>query len=237
MKKTVLLFFFFIYSFVYTIELDYDFYIQPPIFNRLIFIPLRTLSQKETKEFKIIKDKVFTGDIVDSSIYNNNNLSVYYYPDLTKYYLMLLEKREKDNDLMLNISTKPITAYPKDKKIKIRFIFDAVVNNYQEDVESYAEIYIDKKNVGITEQKLLSQEKNFEFETSYEKHLLQVNIFIQDPLKKKWVRLKNIDQPKPIYFIPNSAYDNLYIKMTYYPGKNGNSRYYFTGSFLIDKKD
>jgi len=234
MLKTFRVFFLFFILFSTNLfsGFEYDFSITPPSFNRIVFIPLPVFIKIETKDFKVLKDKFYES----YSVYTEDTLNSFYRPDLSKYYFMLLEKREKEDNTIINISKNPINAYPKNKKVKVRFIFDAEINNVQNDVEAYAEVYLDKKNIGITEQKLLSQEKNFEFETTYEKHLLQIVVFLQDQAKKKWVRLKNIDQPRPIYFAPNISYENLYIKLTYYPDRE-DKKYRFSGSFFIETKN
>ncbi len=123
-------------------------------------------------------------------------------------------------------------------KIKVAVIFKTGSNLVPEkDVESYAKIYIDKKFKGTTDQKLLSQMKSFEFETSCDKHILKIVVYKQDLSRKRWRRLRNIDQPPSKYFVPDVESINrtdkkiLYLIVTFYPEKRI-EKYKFEGPFI-----
>lgn len=136
-----------------------------------------------------------------------------------KAYLTLLEKTKTTvlSDVIA-VSDKPITVIDGKKRVRVVVVFKTSEIDAQNDVESYAKVYLDKNQIGVTEQKLLSQPKVLEFDTTYEKHLLGLEIYIQDPYRKAWKRLKNIDQPAPKYFIPDPTKDTIYILVTYFPG-------------------
>lgn len=135
-------------------------------------------------------------------------------------YLILLEKtRAAVLSDVIAVSEKPIRVVDGKKKLRVVVVFKTSEIDAQGDVESYAVVYLDKNRIGVTDQKLLSQPKIFEFDTTYEKHLLGLEIFVQDPFKKAWRRLKNIDQPAPKYFIPDPEKEVLYILITYSPGE------------------
>jgi hypothetical protein len=91
-------------------------------------------------------------------------------------------------------------------------------------------VYLDKKKVGVTEQKLLSQSKSVQIITTYEKHLLGLEVYIQDPLRKAWRRLRNIEQPSPKYLIPDPDREEIFVQVTYYPERRM-GKYEFEGSF------
>lgn len=149
-----------------------------------------------------------------------------------KSYLLLLEKtqaRLPNNEI--GIGSRPIQVMPAGKKLKVTVILRSSENiQPNEDVESYAVVYLDKKKVGVTEQKLLSQQKILELETTYEKHLLELVIFIQDPNRKVWRRLRNIEQPDARYFRPDPSQNEIYLQITYFPERKV-KKYEFEGSF------
>lgn len=145
-------------------------------------------------------------------------------------YMLLLEKRAAASDF-IPISDSKIQFVSKDKKLKVVVVFKSGTDmDPQEDVESYAVVYLNKKKIGVTEQKLLSQPKTLEFETTFERHLLGLEIFVQDPYKKAWQRLRNIEQPPAKYFLPQVDKGVLYLVITYFPTKRMD-KYQFEGGF------
>ena len=148
-------------------------------------------------------------------------------------YLVLISKKKtaSENSEFIPIHGNPVKIVSSGKKLKVVVVLkgsDSITP--EQDVESYAIVYLDKNKIGITEQKLLSQPKTLEFEVSYEKHLLKLEIYIQNNYRKAWTRLKNIEQPPQKYFVPQEGVDVLYLLITYSPDDKLN-RYTFEGSF------
>ncbi|HCL56880.1 MAG TPA: hypothetical protein DHW82_07710 [Spirochaetia bacterium] len=135
---------------------------------------------------------------------------------------------------MYFINDTAIQPIDPDQKLKVTVIFISENMNPDEDLDSYAMIYTDKREVGPTEQKLLSQTKTLIFYTTYEKHLLNLEVFLQDPFKKAWQRLKNIDQPKPKYFAPKFPETEITLIVKYDPKEKGLKQYSFEGDFISE---
>ncbi len=122
------------------------------------------------------------------------------------------------------------------KKIKVKLIFKASDNiTPDKDFASYVKVFVDKRYIATTQQKLLSQEKTINFETTCESHLLKMVVYIQDPYKKRWRRLRNIEQPPQKYFVSTLKYVHsddkvVYLRVIYSPTEKMD-KYNFEGSF------
>ncbi|PKL14884.1 MAG: hypothetical protein CVV50_02050, partial [Spirochaetae bacterium HGW-Spirochaetae-6] len=197
------------------------------VVNEQLFTPVvRKLRSKKAEDFSFnrisIPEKPLVLQVTQSSL---NGLS-FFTPEPQKglsvsvdfpwrAYMLLLEKRAAASNF-IPISDSKIQFVDKDKKLKVVVVFKSGGDmDPQADVESYAVVYLNKKKIGVTEQKLLSQPKTLEFETTFERHLLGLEIFVQDPYKKAWQRLRNIEQPPARYFVPQADKGVLYLVVTY----------------------
>jgi hypothetical protein len=96
-----------------------------------------------------------------------------------------------------------VDAYRKPDRYNLKFIgFDAEIENPSDDRRSYYKIYINKAEEGRTTTGLESQEKTFETLLPPNRHLIVVEKWVLDQKSGRYVKLNNIDQPKPnfIYF-------------------------------------
>ena len=76
---------------------------------------------------------------------------------------------------------------------------DINIDDPQWDRRSYYKIYIDKVEAGRTTIGLESQMKNFDNTLPSNRHLLVIEKWVLDEKKSKYVKLNNIEQPKPNY--------------------------------------
>lgn len=68
------------------------------------------------------------------------------------------------------------------------------------DRRSYYKIYINKIEVGRTEIGLESQVKKYSTKLEFNSHLLEIEKYVLDEEKERYVKLNNIEQPKPNFF-------------------------------------
>ncbi len=116
---------------------------------------------------------------------------------------------KKKNTDITNLNIKP------EKKVSLIFrTFEEL--NKNEDVESYAEVFMNGKKIGVTEQKLLSQPKTLDLGPSNEERRLKLKVFIQDYYQKKWRALKKKNQPNT-FIVPATSDDGNYILISYSP--------------------
>lgn len=85
-------------------------------------------------------------------------------------------------------------AYKKPEEFNIRLIVSGTMNSPQ---KLYYRVSIDDEDAGRTTIGTDAEEKVFESTASPAKHVLLVEKFILDETKDRYVRVKNIDQPKP----------------------------------------
>ena len=85
-------------------------------------------------------------------------------------------------------------AYKKPEEFNIRLIVSGSMNSPQ---KIYYRVSIDDEDAGRTTIGTDAEEKVFESTASPAKHVLLVEKFILDQAKDRYVRVKNIDQPKP----------------------------------------
>ncbi len=98
---------------------------------------------------------------------------------------------------------------PEDGRFKhpdtynFKFIgYDTNISNPENDRRSYYRIYIDKIEIGRTTIGLESQDKSFEARIQPNRHLLVVEKWVLDEKSEKYIKLNNIQQPRPnfVYF-------------------------------------
>lgn len=152
-----------------------------------------------------------------------------------KAYFLLLSKKKKPQQKQLVYSDcfipgNGVYKEAPSKDLKVKIIFKADLENAKKDVSSYAIVYLDKKRIGVTRQNLLSQEKSYTFKTNYKKHILKLVIYIQDPLRRRWRRLRNIHQPAPKYFKADPKAGELVLVVSYFPDKRI-GRYAYEGFY------
>jgi len=80
---------------------------------------------------------------------------------------------------------------------------DFDINHPDKDRLSFYVVYIDKVESGRTTTGLESQDKYFEINLTENKHLITLEKWVLDKTRDKYVKLNNIEQPKPdfIYII------------------------------------
>lgn len=104
--------------------------------------------------------------------------------------------------LVLLISCKTDTGIIDggDVKYKYNFIItasDSDIDNPDKDRLSFYVVYIDKVEAGRTTTGLESQDKYYETNLSENKHLVTLEKWVLDKSKSRYVKLNNIEQPKP----------------------------------------
>lgn len=188
--------------------------------------PKKTLSLKVIAESELFEKKIFKNESRKIELLKS-------FP--FKSYSILMEKIKHSvpsvNSECFVINRENRKPLDPSKKITVTITFKSTETlSPEEDVESYAVVYLDKKKIGTTEQKLLSQPKIIEINTTFERHLLRLEVYVQDTYRKAWVRLKNLDQPQPKYFMPQEGKDGLALNIIYFP-KNEKDKYQYDGNF------
>lgn len=110
----------------------------------------------------------------------------------------------------------------EDNNLKYNFslvAFNSEIDNPKKDRLSFYVVYVDKIEAGRTTTGLESQEKYFEVSLTNNKHLITVEKWVLDESKGRYVKLNNIDQPKPNYIYISIEKD----KITRVVIKTGNS--------------
>lgn len=95
-------------------------------------------------------------------------------------------------------SLKPSYKKPGTYNLKI-IIYNTEINNPENDRRSYYKVYINKIETGRTSIGLESQKKVFETRVSVNNHLVKIQKYVLDEEEGKYVKLNNINQPKPSY--------------------------------------
>ena len=91
--------------------------------------------------------------------------------------------------------------YLKPDKFNFRFYgYDAEIDNPENDRRSYYKIFIDKADEGRTTTGLESQGKTYESSLSPNRHLIMVEKWVLDQKTSRYIKLNNIEQPKPNFF-------------------------------------
>ncbi len=88
----------------------------------------------------------------------------------------------------------------KHREFNLKFIaYDINIEDPAWDRRSYYKVYIDKVDAGRTTIGLESQKKVFESNISSNRHLLVAEKWALDEKKGQYIKLNNIEQPKPDY--------------------------------------
>jgi hypothetical protein len=117
------------------------------------------------------------------------------------------------------IPTATSQTYKKPQGYNVRFVaVDLGIDDPAKDRRSYYRILIDKVEAGSTTNALESQEKVFETTLDPGRHLITIEKFVLDEKKGRFIKLNNIDQPKPDYCYFRAQADRIaVIKLLYYP--------------------
>ena len=116
-------------------------------------------------------------------------------------------------------------AYKVPEKYNLKVTcYDTEISNPGNDRRSYYKIYIDKVEEGRTTTGLESQEKTYQGKLSVNRHVLAVEKWVIDPREGRYIKLNNIDQPKPnfVYF---SLPRNRVLNITMKSGKNNKAEF------------
>ncbi|MFW6365522.1 MAG: hypothetical protein ACOC2H_03485 [Spirochaetota bacterium] len=82
---------------------------------------------------------------------------------------------------------------------------DTAIGRPEDDRRCYYRVFIDKVEAGRTDIALESQRKSFTATVERNTHLIRIEKYVLDPEKERYVKLNNIQQPKPDYFYIESA--------------------------------
>ena len=94
-------------------------------------------------------------------------------------------------------------TYKKPDAYNFRFIgLDTEIDDPSNDRRSYYKIFIDKAEEGRTTTGLESQEKSCDAMLQPNRHLVTVEKWVLDQKSGRYIKLNNIEQPKPnfVYF-------------------------------------
>jgi hypothetical protein len=95
-------------------------------------------------------------------------------------------------------ASKSPKSFKKPAEYNFRLIVsDVGISDYSKDRRCYFRVFIDRIEAGRTTIELESQEKIFETTLDNQRHLITVEKFILDENKGKFIKLNNIEQPKP----------------------------------------
>ncbi len=103
---------------------------------------------------------------------------------------------------------KEFGVYRKPDKYNFKFVgYDTGINNPENDRRAYYRVFIDKAEEGRTTTGLESQEKTFEALLTPNRHLVIVVKWVLDKKAGRYVKLNNIEQPRPNYVYFNLPED------------------------------
>lgn len=106
--------------------------------------------------------------------------------------------------------------------VKNNFIliaYDADIEDPSKDRRSYYRVFINKVDAGRTTTGLESQKKYFETGLPENKHLVRVEKWVLDEKNGRYVKLNNIEQPKPDYIyitVSGKKVTKIFLKSTKY---------------------
>jgi len=99
-------------------------------------------------------------------------------------------------------------------------VYDSDIDNPENDKRCYYMIYIDKIESGRTTTGLESQEKYFDTMLVPNRHLVKVEKWILNESLGRYVKMNNIDQPKPDFIYINIDEDKI-VKVKLKSSKSG----------------
>jgi hypothetical protein len=103
-------------------------------------------------------------------------------------------------------------------------IYDSDINNPENDRRCYYMIYINKLESGRTATGLESQKKQFETVLPVNRHLVKVEKWVLNESQGRYVKMNNIDQPKPDFIYINIEEDKV-VKVDLKSSKSGTAFY------------
>ncbi len=119
---------------------------------------------------------------------------------------------------------KEITKKNKGENNIYITIYDSDIDNPENDRRCYYMIYVDKTESGRTTTGLESQQKQFETALTVNRHLIKVEKWILNENLGRYVKMNNIDQPKPDYIYVNIEEDKV-VKVNLKSSKSGTAFY------------
>jgi len=108
----------------------------------------------------------------------------------------------------------------KSKKNFSMTIYDADIESPDQDRHCYYVIYIDKIESGRTNTGLESQKKYYEEYLIPNRHLIKIEKWLLNVNLGRYIKLNNIDQPKPDYIYVNIE-KNKTVRVTVKSSKSG----------------
>jgi hypothetical protein len=126
--------------------------------------------------------------------------------------------------------SKSPRAFKKPAEYNFRFVVsDVGIDDYTKDRRCYFRVFIDRIEAGRTTIELESQDKVFETTLDGKRHLITVEKFVLDENKGKFIKLNNIDQPKPDHSYFNIVSDRITVlRLTNHAARNAS---FFTSEF------
>lgn len=106
-------------------------------------------------------------------------------------------------------------------------IYDTDIDRPENDRRCYYMIYIDKIEAGRTTTGLESQEKYFDTILTDNRHLVKIEKWILNENLGRYIKMNNIDQPKPDYIYINVE-KNMIIKVDVKSSRSGTASYSMT---------
>ncbi|MCL2154788.1 MAG: hypothetical protein FWH53_03900 [Leptospirales bacterium] len=104
------------------------------------------------------------------------------------------------------------------------YINDTDIVNTEDDRQCYYTIYINEVESGRTTTGLESQEKIFEAALTPDKHLVKVEKWVLNENLGRYVKVNNIDQPKPDYIYVDIKKNDI-IRVRLKSSKTGTATY------------
>lgn len=126
--------------------------------------------------------------------------------------------------------SKSPKAFKKPGDYNFRFVVsDVGISDYSKDRRCYFRIFIDRIEAGRTTIELESQEKIFETMLDNQRHLITVEKFVLDENKGKFIKLNNIEQPKPDHSYFNVVGERITVlRLTNHAARNAS---FFTSEY------
>ncbi len=123
------------------------------------------------------------------------------------------------------------TIYLAPERYNLQFTgYSTAIDDPKNDRRSYYKIILNKIDEGRTTFGLESQGKSYEALLEANRHLLVVEKWVLDEKAGQYVKLNNIEQPKPNFFYFNTEKEKIVI-VEMKEGKNGKAE--FTSSFKL----
>jgi hypothetical protein len=126
---------------------------------------------------------------------------------------------------------KSTTIYLPPERYNLQFIgLSTAIDDPKNDRRSYYKIILNKIDEGRTTFGLESQGKTYEAMLEPNRHLIMVEKWVLDEKASQYIKLNNIEQPKPNFYYFNTEKDKIII-IEMKEGKNGKSE--FTSTYKL----